>query len=80
MLRGFTMDCGYNHYKRLMAEFNVVVDVFLSLDKVFQVSGLGVMLGHMWQTHACPGWRIISTPDSGSWSTPPGAGGAHMYL
>ncbi len=31
------MDCGYKHYKRLMAEFGTVVDVFLGLDKTFQV-------------------------------------------
>lgn len=25
------MECGYNHYKRLMAQFGVVVNVFLAL-------------------------------------------------
>ena len=40
------MDCGYKHYKRLMAEFGTVVEVFLGLDKEFQVcvmatSGVG---------------------------------------
>jgi hypothetical protein len=39
------MDCGYNHCKHLMANFGVVVDVFLSLDPIFQVG---------WQTL---GWR-----------------------
>ncbi|KAL6758365.1 farnesyl-diphosphate farnesyltransferase [Haematococcus lacustris] len=35
--RGFTLPCGYNHYKRLMAQFGTVVDVFLSLDPAFQL-------------------------------------------
>lgn len=35
-LRGFTMDCGTKHYKHLMAHFNIVVDVFLRLDRPFQ--------------------------------------------
>jgi hypothetical protein len=30
------MDCGTHHYMRLMAEFGIVVDVFLSLDKASQ--------------------------------------------
>ncbi|GIL43026.1 hypothetical protein Vafri_829 [Volvox africanus] len=34
--KGFTISCGYNHYKKLMAKFNVVVDVFLKLEDVFQ--------------------------------------------
>jgi phytoene/squalene synthetase len=34
--RGFTMSCGYGHYKPLMAQFDVVVDVFLSLDDVYR--------------------------------------------
>ena len=34
--RNFTVACGYNHYKRLMAQFGTVVEVFLSLDKGFQ--------------------------------------------
>ena len=34
--RGFTIDCGYNHYKRLMNQFGTVIEVFLSLDKGFQ--------------------------------------------
>lgn len=34
--RGFTMDCGYGHYVRLMRRFDIVVDVFLSLDPGFQ--------------------------------------------
>ncbi|GIL72940.1 hypothetical protein Vretimale_4591 [Volvox reticuliferus] len=34
--KGFTMSCGYNHYKRLMAKFNIVVDVFLKLEDVYQ--------------------------------------------
>jgi hypothetical protein len=34
--RGFTMDCGTKHYKHLMAHFNIVVDVFLRLDRPFQ--------------------------------------------
>ncbi len=35
--RGFKLECGYGHYKLLMAKFDIVVEVFLSLDKVFQV-------------------------------------------
>ena len=34
--KNFTVDCGYNHYKRLMAQFGTVVEVFLSLEKGFQ--------------------------------------------
>ncbi|KAG2500085.1 hypothetical protein HYH03_002362 [Edaphochlamys debaryana] len=34
--KGFTMDCGYNHYKRLMAQFGTVVNVFLGLDPQHQ--------------------------------------------
>ncbi|KAG1666441.1 hypothetical protein FOA52_015111 [Chlamydomonas sp. UWO 241] len=34
--RGFTMDCGYKHYKRLMNQFDIVVDVFLVLEAPFQ--------------------------------------------
>ena len=30
------MSCGTNHYQRLMAHFNIVVDVFLRLDQPFQ--------------------------------------------
>lgn len=32
----FKIACGYNHYKRLMADFGKVISVFLSLDKGFQ--------------------------------------------
>mmetsp|Transcript_38362 Transcript_38362/g.85410 ORF Transcript_38362/g.85410 Transcript_38362/m.85410 type:complete len:165 (+) Transcript_38362:47-541(+) len=35
--RGFTMDCGYDHYKRLMEHFGIVVNVFLGLDEQFQL-------------------------------------------
>eukprot|EP00775_Hariotina_reticulata_P011371 gene11371-11520_t len=34
--KGFTMECGYGHYVRLMAQFDQVVDVFLSLQPHFQ--------------------------------------------
>jgi len=34
--RGFKMDCGYGHYVRLMQKFDIVVDVFLSLEPGFQ--------------------------------------------
>ncbi|GBF87650.1 squalene synthase [Raphidocelis subcapitata] len=34
--RGFTMDCGYGHYVRLMQRFDTVVDVFLALEPGFQ--------------------------------------------
>ncbi|KAI8477155.1 MAG: farnesyl-diphosphate farnesyltransferase [Monoraphidium minutum] len=33
---GFSMQCGYGHYVRLMREFGTVVDVFLSLEPGFQ--------------------------------------------
>jgi farnesyl-diphosphate farnesyltransferase len=35
--RDFSMDCGYKHYKKLMKEFGTVINVFLSLDKEFQI-------------------------------------------
>lgn len=31
------MNCGTNHYQRLMAQFGTVVDVFLGLDEGAQV-------------------------------------------
>mmetsp|Transcript_20164 Transcript_20164/g.36231 ORF Transcript_20164/g.36231 Transcript_20164/m.36231 type:complete len:519 (-) Transcript_20164:72-1628(-) len=34
--RNFNLNCGYNHYKRLMKNFQRVVNVFLSLDPAFQ--------------------------------------------
>ncbi|GLC35682.1 hypothetical protein PLESTB_000483400 [Pleodorina starrii] len=34
--RGFTMACGTKHYKRLMAQFDIVVNVFLSLEPAHQ--------------------------------------------
>jgi len=34
--RGFSMNCGYGHYVRLMEQFGTVVDVFLGLDPGFQ--------------------------------------------
>ncbi|KAF5842637.1 farnesyl-diphosphate farnesyltransferase [Dunaliella salina] len=34
--RDFSMDCGTHHYQRLMKEFSIVVDVFLSLDQASQ--------------------------------------------
>jgi farnesyl-diphosphate farnesyltransferase len=30
------MNCGYGHYKGLMAQFNTVVEVFLQLDEQYQ--------------------------------------------
>jgi hypothetical protein len=36
LCRKFTMSCGYGHYKNLMAQFNVVVEVFLTLDEQYQ--------------------------------------------
>ncbi|GAX82208.1 hypothetical protein CEUSTIGMA_g9636.t1 [Chlamydomonas eustigma] len=35
--KDFSMECGYKHYKKLMKEFGKVINVFLSLDKVFQI-------------------------------------------
>ena len=34
--RGFTMDCGEKHYKRLMKSFGTVVRAFLALEPMFQ--------------------------------------------
>jgi hypothetical protein len=34
--RGFCLPCGYGHYVRLMDEFGIVVDVFLSLEDGFR--------------------------------------------
>jgi farnesyl-diphosphate farnesyltransferase len=34
--RKFTMQCGAGHYKQLMAQFNIVTEVFLSLEEQYQ--------------------------------------------
>ncbi|KAG2450142.1 hypothetical protein HYH02_000245 [Chlamydomonas schloesseri] len=46
--RGFTMECGYNHYKRLMAQFGVVVNVFLALPPPHQavIADITRRMGH----------------------------------
>lgn len=36
LCRKFRMHCGSGHYKNLMAQFNTVVEVFLSLDEQYQ--------------------------------------------
>ncbi|KXZ56552.1 hypothetical protein GPECTOR_1g496 [Gonium pectorale] len=46
--RGFTMACGYNHYKRLMAQFGTVVSVFLQLEPAHQrvIADITRRMGH----------------------------------
>lgn len=45
---GFSMECGTNHYQRLMKEFGIVVDVFLGLDPVFKevIADITRRMGH----------------------------------
>lgn len=37
MYRGFNMVCGTKHYKRLMENFGIVVNVFLGLEVSHQI-------------------------------------------
>lgn len=63
--RGFTMECGYNHYQRLMRQFDIVVDVFLGLEPHFQrvIADITRQMGHgmaEFITKDVSGWRESS--------------------